>query len=105
MSQDTKEVPWALRTWSVDEVAECLPGITPDVYDELWQCMADAEAAGKDKPLGGDGSDGTTEEPIVSSGEYASDLAAAWPKLSDKAKLQIHEASARRYGREYDERV
>jgi hypothetical protein len=88
--------PERLETWSVDEVAECLEGITSDVYDELWKCMADAEAAGTDKPLGGDGSDGTSEEPIVSSGEYGSDLVAAWPELSDEARRQIHEAAAAR---------
>jgi hypothetical protein len=92
---DLTKAPVSLRTWSVDEVAECLGGIDREVYNELWECLEDAEKAGTDKPLGGDGSDGTIEEPIISSGEYGSDLVAVWPKLSSKAKLQIHEAAAK----------
>lgn len=90
---ELKYPPVRLRTWSVDEVAECLEGVSEATYAELWKCMSDAEAAGTDKPTGGDGSDGTTEEPIVSEGEYGSDLVAAWPKLSDEAKKNIHEAA------------
>ena len=95
MSQiDLTKPPEKLQTWAVDEVAECLEGITTEVYNELWQCLADAHAAGKAKPLGGDGSNGTIEEPVITSGEYDSDLAAAWPKLSEEAKQQIHAAAA-----------
>jgi hypothetical protein len=93
---DLTEAPEYLRHWSVDQVAECLDGIDDEVYNELWKCLVEAEKACTDKPRGGDGSDGTTEEPIVSEGEYGDDLVAAWPKLSSKAKLQIHEAAAKR---------
>lgn len=87
--EDLDKPPERLETWSVDEVAECLSGIASGTYDELWKCMVDAEASGTDKPLGGDGSNGTTEIPIVSSGEYESDLVAAWPKLSEEARRNI----------------
>ncbi len=92
---DLNKPPESLRTWSVDTVAECLEGITNDVYNELWKCLADAEASGTAKPLGGDGSGGTFEEPVITSGEYGSDLVAAWPKLSEEARLQIHQAAVR----------
>lgn len=81
--------------YSADEVAECVSGITPETYAELWNALGEAEAAGTAKPLGGDGSDGTTEEPIVSSGEYGSDLVSVWPKLSEAARTNIHEAASR----------
>ena len=85
--------PEILRYYSVDEVAETVSGIDETTYVELWKCLEAAEQDGNSKPLGGDGSDGTTEEPIVSSGEYSSDLVAAWPKLSEVARLNIHEAA------------
>jgi hypothetical protein len=93
---DLTKAPSGFETWSVDEVAECVDGITPATYDELWQALAEAEKAGTDKPPGGDGSDGTTEEPIVTSGEYGSDLVAAWPRLSLEARTNIHECYERR---------
>jgi len=88
-----KQLPESLRCWSVDEVAECINGITAETSQELWNLLREADEAGKAKPIGGDGSNGTTEEPIVSSGEYASDLAAAWPKLSEKARENITESA------------
>lgn len=91
-----EEAPGSLETWSVDEVAECLEGISMDTYQELWAALAASEQNGTMKPSGGDGSDGTFEEPVITSGEYGSDLVAAWPKLSDKAKLDIHNAAEAR---------
>jgi hypothetical protein len=85
--------PERFTHYSVDEVAECVPGITEETYAELWNALGEAEAAGTAKPLGGDGSDGTIEEPVISSGEYGSDLVAAWPKLSEAARANIHEAA------------
>lgn len=91
-----EEAPDSLRHWSVDEVAECLEGISMETYQELWEALAASEKNGTMKPSGGDGSDGTFEEPVITEGEYGSDLVAAWPKLSDEAKRQIHEAAANR---------
>lgn len=86
--------PESLRLYSADEVAECIDGITSQTYDELWRQLALAEEAGTAKPLGGDGSDGTAEEPIISEGSYGSDLVAVWPKLSEASRINIHEAAA-----------
>jgi hypothetical protein len=84
-----QEVPVMLRTWSADEVAECLDGITVKTYQELWQKVVESEHAGTDKPSGGDGSDGTFEEPVITEGEYGTDLVAVWPLLSDAARQNI----------------
>ena len=84
------KAPESLRHYSVDEVAECVSGITTDTYAELWNYLGKAE---NPKPMGGDGSDGTTEEPIVSSGEYGTDLVAAWPHLSEAARQNIRECA------------
>lgn len=94
---DTKQYehcPDVLKFHSLDECAECVGGITPETYAELWETLGRLEQEGADmKPLGGDGSNGTTEEPIISSGEYASDLRSAWPKLSLTARQNITEAT------------
>lgn len=92
--EDLSKAPDGLSHWSVDEVAECISGITAETYGELWKCLGESEEEGTAKPLGGDGSDGTTEEPIFSEGEYGSDLVAAWPKLSEAARLNIHQSYA-----------
>jgi hypothetical protein len=84
-----RKVPERYRHLSVDEVAECVAGISESTYDELWQRLSQAEQEGTAKPPGGDGSDGTTEEPIVTSGSYGSDLVAAWPSLSAEARENI----------------
>jgi len=93
---DLSKVPDGFETWSADEVAECVQGITPATSDELWEAVVKSEKAGTAKPLGGDGSDGTTEIPIVSSGEYGTDLVAVWPRLSLEARTNIHECYERR---------
>ena len=90
---DITQPPGKLRYHSVDEVAECVSGLTDATYSELWATLEEAHKAGNAKPLGGDGSDGTIEEPVVTSGEYDSDLAAAWPKRSEAARRNIHEAA------------
>lgn len=90
-----QQAPESLRHYSVDEVAECISGITSATYTELWNYLGKAD---NPKPVGGDGSDGTTEEPIVSSGEYGTDLVAAWPHLSEAARQNIMEVAPK-----YDE--
>jgi hypothetical protein len=94
---DYDKVPDGLETWSMDEVSECLNGLPASASDELWKLVSESEQAGTDKPLGGDGSDGTTEEPIVSSGEYGTDLAVGWPQLSLETRIAIYEAAERHF--------
>jgi len=83
------ECPDGLRYWSADEAAECLPSLSEATYAALWKVVSESEAAGTDKPPGGDGSDGTTEEPIVSDGQYGTDLVAAWDSLTEDMKIEI----------------
>jgi len=78
--------PDSIRCYSMDEVAETIPGLTLETFTELWDLLSVAE---NPKPLGGDGSNGTIEEPIISSGEYGSDIVAGWPKLSRKSQENI----------------
>ncbi len=89
MNQTLPPIPECFSHYSVDEIAECVDGITKETYAELWGALEKAHEAGTAKPLGGDGSEGTTEEPIVSNGEFGSDLAAAWPHLSEDARNNI----------------
>lgn len=86
------EVPEALRYYSLDEVAETVSGISYATYMELWHLLGQAEEAGTAKPLGGDGSGNTIEEPVITSGEYGSDLCAAWHLLSEASRVDIWEA-------------
>jgi len=78
---------------SMDEVAETIDGIHTDTYKELWDLMQKSVEDGTAKPMGGDGSEGTAEEPIVSSGEYGTDMASGWKHLSDAARQNITEAT------------
>lgn len=48
-----------LAHWTADEIAECLP-ISDNLSRKLWQFLKDAK---NPTPLGGDGSNGTVEEP------------------------------------------
>jgi hypothetical protein len=90
---DITNPPELFRHMSVDDVAETVDGLHESAYTELWEALAAAEEAGTAKPVGGDGSNGTTEEPIVSSGEYGSDLVAAWPNLSEATRINIWECA------------
>jgi len=88
------KVPDAFRYMSLDEVGECVSGITPDTYRDLWETLTKAK---NPKPLGGDGSDGTTEEPIVSDGQYGTDLVAGWPHLKESSRENIVAAAEKKY--------
>ena len=65
---NTIKMPSGLAYWTADEVAECLSyrGHLPveyewkKLYEKLWSFL---EAADNATPLGGDGSNGTVEEP------------------------------------------
>lgn len=73
------------------KISSCdLPHHPAYVAGDLRQINKICELIGTMKPSG---SDGTFEEPVVTTGEYGSDLVAAWPKLSEKAKLNIHKAA------------
>jgi len=88
------EIPEGLEYWTADEIAECLPMIgTGDLYRKLWGFVVDAGEAGTAKPLGGDGSNGTTEIPIVSD-SYEAQPKAFWAKLTEAEQATVIEAWA-----------
>jgi hypothetical protein len=82
-------IPEALKYWSADEVAECLDGISSNLYRKLWQIETDNPNS---KPLGGDGSNGTVEEPVISS-EYGQHW---WDQLTEEEQKVIADG-LRRY--------
>jgi hypothetical protein len=75
--------PDALSVWTPDQVAECVDGITPATYRELWGVLNEPKF--RKRAMGGDGSNGTTELPDDGGG----DLRRAWRVLSDDAKANI----------------
>jgi len=81
------KIPTGLEYWTADEIAECLSGISTATSRRLWEFVG----SDKDKPLGGDGSDGTTEIPIVDD-SYGNQPKAFWPKLTEAEKEEITKA-------------
>jgi hypothetical protein len=67
----------------LDVIAECYD-ISNALYRKLWELTAEFDRAGTAAPMGGDGSNGTTEEPIIGGG-YANELGllgADFPRVS-----------------------
>ena len=96
--------------WTLDEVAECLEyykwmrqehGDTEGrirgdaLYKKLWVFMGEVKKEDR-TPLGGDGSDGTTEEPIADKAEDA--LALFWDRLEEEEKTALQWAWAEELG-------
>ncbi len=54
----------------------------------LWELQG---AADSQKPLGGDGSDGTTEEPIVSD-QFGNSMRQLWSQLDEEERQVIVDA-------------
>jgi len=83
--------PEGLGYRTADEVAECLEGVSSETYSRLWAVTSEVEQAGKAKPLGGDGSNGTCEEPIVSNG-YDNSMKNVWKKLTPAERQELADA-------------
>lgn len=75
INDTTIKMPEGLTYWTADEVAECLSGIGPDLYQKLWDILAEAK---NPTPLGGDGSHGTVEQPHERYDENNDDKALHW---------------------------
>ena len=89
MSKVVKAMPDRFMYQTADAVAECFDGVSKETYRALWRHVADAERDGTAHPMGGDGSDGTIEVPVTTNGEYMSDMAAVWPKLTDEQRDEL----------------
>ena len=108
------EIPEGLEYWTADEIAECLSGVSNATGQRLWDIssacelsdgieMEWAEYKGKrwddtrrmSKPRGGDGSNGTTEIPIVDD-SYADQPRKFWKLLTPEQQKEIAKAYAQR---------
>jgi hypothetical protein len=76
---------------TADEVAETLDGVSPETYSRLWAVTSEVERAGKAKPLGGDGSNGTCEEPIIAN-DYDNSMKVVWKKLTPEQRRELSDA-------------
>ena len=81
------EIPKGLEYWTADEIAECLDGVSVATASRLWSFVG----TGNDKPLGGDGSNGTTEVPIHDH-RYGNQPKAFWSELTTAEKEEITKA-------------
>jgi len=77
---------------TLDTIAECYDGISRELCAKLWRITSECEKAGTSCPLGGDGSNGTTEEPIIGGG-YANELGPAWSHFTNDERAEIIEAT------------
>jgi hypothetical protein len=91
-------MPEGLKYWTADEVAECLSGIGPDLCSKLWDILS---AAKNPTPLGGDGSNGTVEEPHERYDDDHDDQAPNWwGKLTTDEQTTIATAYVAEHGGE-----
>ena len=79
----SSSIPAGLEYWTADEIAECLDGISHGTYIRLWNIPSR-----RSKPLGGDGSDSTTELPIVDT-RYTNQPRSFWPLLTEDERQEI----------------
>lgn len=92
MTSDLK-MPDAVEFMTADEVAETLDDVEEDAYFELWHVTKEAEKAGTSRPLGGDGTDGTREDPdVLTETHHANCMPTCWAGLSDETKRVVIDA-------------
>ena len=86
------EVPKGCGWITLDTLAECYDVPQP-LYEKLWKMTGDMEydADSNMQPLRGDGSDGTSEELIISE-SYDNNLKSAWRRFTDEEKRSIIKA-------------
>jgi len=85
------EMPSALEFYTADEAAECLP-VSNRLSGKLWSILAECE---NKTPLGGDGSNGTSELPDVRSDTRYDDKAGHWWSLLTEEEQQEIAAALR----------
>ena len=96
MTEKNNACPDSIAWMGLTEIAECRLSPKDDsdwsLYKKLWEITCDAEQAGKAQPLGGDGSNGTSEEPIIG-GNYDNVLGRAWHRFTPEEQAKIIEAT------------
>jgi hypothetical protein len=94
-------MPEALRYWTADEVAECLPLRDPDrtLYAKLWLIRVDAE---NPTPMGGDPGErpGTVETPDGRIGDFDDQGLGWWDKLLATEQAEVARAYAEEIARQ-----
>lgn len=90
------ECPTEVDFYTLDTIAECFD-VSVWLYRKLWDLTSEFEKAGTAQPIGGDGSNGTTEEPIVG-GDYSNLLGKAWHRFSAEEQKEILKALHRLIG-------
>lgn len=85
------KLPESLKYWGATEVAECLDLQNEELYVKLWSFFADCL---NPTPQGGDGSNGTVEEPAGRLDLDNDDKAGHWwGKLAEEEQRIIVEAA------------
>lgn len=79
------KIPDGLETWTPDEVAECMDGISTEIYRRLWELLETIPAM----PVGGDGSYGTVEVPPEPDAYLECKMGAIWNKLTPDEQEHI----------------
>jgi hypothetical protein len=87
------EIPEGLEYWTADEIAECLSGVSNATGQRLWDIQSECDETAK--PRGGDGSNGTTEIPIVDY-SYGDQPRAFWKLLTPEQQKEIAKAYTQR---------
>ena len=85
------KIPEGILYWTADQVAECLDDISHSTYIRLWQIVSETEKDGTAMPLGGDGSNGTTEIPIVDD-SYGNQPRGFWNSLTIEQQEEVRNA-------------
>lgn len=89
------QINYGLRTWTLDEVAECL-SISETLSAKLWGFLGECTNR---TPQGGDGSNGTVEEPSSRLDPDNDDkLPHWWDKLTPAEQAEINNAYDHVYG-------
>lgn len=84
------EMHQGLEYWTADEVAECVTPIPriDGIYEKLWGFLSEAS---NPTPAGGDGTNGTVEEPASRLDSSNDDKAPHWwAKLTNEEQTAIN---------------
>lgn len=87
-----------LEFWTADEIYNCLP--LPGISGRRLgrKLMNITNLAENATPMGGDGSDGTVEEPSGRLGDFDDQAPAFWDRLTESEQLMINMAYTKEHG-------
>ena len=86
------KMPTVLKYWTADEVAECLP-VSRALSGRLWEILSECS---NPTPQGGDGTNGTVEEPAGRLSLENDDKAGHWwGLLTSEEQAELADAAIR----------